>query len=413
MKLFRPRLHRRRAFAMLGRRRRAVVAAATLALGAMVVAIALSPATADASTHSWWWWHHHRHHHHHTPPPPPNPSPSPSPDPTDTMPPPAPQPPPPPPGPQPPPGGVVGLPWDPAKVPTKYFFAGFNFDNVHPTNEEAATQGVDDTGAFRTVCKPSHMLPDDPIVRPGLPGASHLHTFFGNSLTNANSTADSLRTTGNGTCRGGTINRTGYWVPTLIDTKTGTPIAPDLIHVYYKSGYIIRPPSRIQAMPPGLRMVAGDATASGKQEHTDWSCFDGGGGNDHSATIHQCDGPLSMNVEFPQCWDGKRLDSPDHKSHMAYAVEGENRCPDGFPVAIPVISFHVLYNTQGRDISGWRLSSDTYDKSKPGGFSAHGDWFYGWKPEIVNSWIPYCVQRIASCGSHLIGGGRAMNTDPF
>ena len=32
-------------------------------------------------------------------------------------------------------------------------------------------------------------LPDDPIVFPGLPGASHMHTFMGNTTTNASSTA--------------------------------------------------------------------------------------------------------------------------------------------------------------------------------------------------------------------------------
>jgi hypothetical protein len=267
------------------------------------------------------------------------------------------------------------------------------------------------------------MRSDDPIVRPGQPGASHLHTFFGNTGTNANSTAESLAATGNGSCRGGTINRTGYWVPTVIDTKTGTPIGPDLIHVYYKSGYIVRPVSKVQAMPPGLRMVAGDPMATGKQSGVgdmNWSCFDGGAGQNKQPFIHDCgDGPLSMNVEFPQCWNGKDLDSPDHRSHMAYAIEGKG-CPASHPVALPVISFHVLYNmvqkdANGRthkvDISGWRLSSDMYDAGKPGGFSVHGDWFYGWKPSIVDMWIPACVQRIATCGSHILGQGWVMEGD--
>ena len=28
---------------------------------------------------------------------------------------------------------------------------------------------------------------------------------------------------------------------------------------------------------------------------------------------------LELHVLFPDCWDGKRLDSPDHQSHMAYS----------------------------------------------------------------------------------------------
>jgi hypothetical protein len=28
---------------------------------------------------------------------------------------------------------------------------------------------------------------------------------------------------------------------------------------------------------------------------------------------------LQLDVIFPDCWDGRHLDSPDHKSHMAYS----------------------------------------------------------------------------------------------
>src|SRR5205085_7645155 len=83
-----------------------------------------------------------------------------------------------------------------------------------------------DIGAFRISCDFSHMANDDPIVFPNQPGRSHLHTFFGNTGTNAFSTADSIATTGNSTCRGGTANRSAYWVPSMIDTKTGAPVRP-------------------------------------------------------------------------------------------------------------------------------------------------------------------------------------------
>src|SRR5262245_35670801 len=48
-------------------------------------------------------------------------------------------------------------------------------------------------GAFRFICNVSHLLPDDPIVYPGRPGASHLHVFFGNTMANAYSTYETLR----------------------------------------------------------------------------------------------------------------------------------------------------------------------------------------------------------------------------
>ena len=83
----------------------------------------------------------------------------------------------------------------------------------------------DGTGAFRVVCDYTHMAFDDPIVYPGQPGASHLHTFFGNTRTSAASTSSSVANTGNSSCHGGIANRSSYWVPTLLDAQK-KPILP-------------------------------------------------------------------------------------------------------------------------------------------------------------------------------------------
>src|SRR6185295_4061675 len=91
----------------------------------------------------------------------------------------------------------------------------------------------DGVGAFRSVCEFSHMNYDDPIVYPGQHGKAHLHTYFGNTSVVANSTAASLRATGNSTCRGGIINRSAYWVPALLD-HLGRPVKPEYMDVYYK-----------------------------------------------------------------------------------------------------------------------------------------------------------------------------------
>jgi len=48
------------------------------------------------------------------------------------------------------------------------------------------------TGQFVLRCPYSHSLPDDPIVFPGQPGASHLHDFFGNKSVNAFSTFETM-----------------------------------------------------------------------------------------------------------------------------------------------------------------------------------------------------------------------------
>ena len=71
-------------------------------------------------------------------------------------------------------------------------------------------QGVN----FISSCGFSHRAPDDPILFPGRPGASHDHSFVGNRTTNASSTLGSLLA-GQTTCRNRPGDTAGYWMPTL------------------------------------------------------------------------------------------------------------------------------------------------------------------------------------------------------
>ena len=290
---------------------------------------------------------------------------------------------------------------------------GFAYERIQPTTEVAPPS---DIGAFRIPCSFSHMAFDDPIVYPGVPGAAHLHTFFGNTATSATSTAESIRTSGNSTCRGGTINRSAYWVPSMIDTKTGKPIVPDFAGIYYKQGYALNPPTLIQPLPVGLRMIAGDPTSNHPASpSTYFKCIGGpNNSNDqYGPSIPNCDAGAQVYqvIDFPQCWDGKNLDAPDHKSHMSYVVVTGSgfACPATHPVALPQISFNIVYTVQTPNAAtAWRLSSDAYDASLPAGYSSHGDWFNGWEKPISDAWVAGCIQTRRDCHAHLIGDGRMM-----
>ena len=69
---------------------------------------------------------------------------------------------------------------------------------------------------FNASCTYSHSRKDDPIVFPGLPGASHMHSFFGNRSTDANSTADTLLANAGTSCAPAP-DLSAYWVPTLYE----------------------------------------------------------------------------------------------------------------------------------------------------------------------------------------------------
>ena len=263
-----------------------------------------------------------------------------------------------------------------------------------------------DIGAFREPCSYSHMAFDDPIVFPGQPGASHLHTFLGNAQANASSTGDSLLASGNSTCSGGTLNRTAYWMPTLIDMRTGQPLVPASSLFYYKLGYLGVRSGTVQVFPKGLRMIAGNSasTAPITSPNVGVECSSGGG---HQPAIPSCavGDYLNVSIIFPQCWDGVNLDSPDHKSHMAYATG--NACPSTHPVPMPQIALNVHYKVSEANSGTFlKFSSDNY--AGPGGYSLHADWFNGWDPATNRAFVSNCVNGNMDCHDELLGDGRTL-----
>jgi hypothetical protein len=61
-----------------------------------------------------------------------------------------------------------------------------------------------------------------------------------------------------------------------------------------------------------------------------------------------CPGGIRATVIFPSCWDGKNVDSPDHRSHVAYsgtsALAGD-KCPSTHPVRIPQVMYEIMFDT--------------------------------------------------------------------
>ncbi len=274
----------------------------------------------------------------------------------------------------------------------------------------------DGTGDFRVVCRYTHMNYDDPIVYPGQPGLSHLHSYFGNTVADASSTHASLRAGGNSTCDGGIANRSAYWAPALLNASL-KPVPIDYGYIYYKSGYRSVAPSSINNIPDGLKMIAGSgvATAAQSGEIVSWSCESTPGISLQS--IPQSCGQNSYiiyTITFPQCWNGRDLDSVDHKSHMAYPTYGVG-CPATYPVAVPVISLHIRYRQTTVDTSGWKLASDSYtiSSSQPGGLSAHADFMEAWDPTIRDEFTLNCIKAARDCGVRDLGDGRILHMLPI
>jgi Domain of unknown function (DUF1996) len=293
---------------------------------------------------------------------------------------------------------------------------GFNTARVRPTSFQP--EAKDGSGAFRVRCGYSHMAFDDPIVFPGQPGRSHLHVFFGNTAIDANSTTNSIANGGGSTCSGGILNRSGYWVPAMVDSQTGRAVVPIDMIVYYKSGYTRMANSSLRPFPTGLRIVAGStASQSGPflpsytAMHHYYCELPNGTHVPREQHIPPCPvgGKIWSVLEFPNCWDGVNLDSTDHRSHMTYSSRHENVCPPSHPVPVPVLSFNIQYPVAaGQDSTMWRLSSDIYSSTLPGGYTMHGDVWVAWDEGIKTAWTDNCVRASLDCGAFILGDGREL-----
>ncbi|HEY7072764.1 MAG TPA: DUF1996 domain-containing protein [Acidimicrobiales bacterium] len=236
---------------------------------------------------------------------------------------------------------------------------------------------------FVTECGFSHAASDDPIVHPGHTGASHLHTFFGNTTTASGSTADSL-SEGATTCDQ-QLDRAAYWAPALMDH--GTMVTPTKAVAYYRPGVGVDP-ATVEPYPFGLMMLGGDPHAEEPQslDVMAWSC---GTGSVRAESPPDCpEGrPLRLAVSFPDCWDGERVDSPDHVAHMARSRDGA--CPDSHPVPVPQLLLAISYPVTG---GGHELSM-----SSGSVLTAHADFFNAWDPDKLRTEVETCLDRGVIC----------------
>ena len=220
---------------------------------------------------------------------------------------------------------------------------------------------------FNVACGFSHRNNDDPILFPGDPGRSHNHTFIGNRNVDAATTPESLRE-GESSC--GELDSSTYWVPTLFE---GVDAVPPLAAVVY---YTRHTNGSVATIPPGLKMVAGNQNAKRPQPKgiVSWSC--GGGASKKFAVVIACsqDSVLVFNLRFPNCWNGKTTDSPDHKRHMAYSTRGA--CPESHPVRIPTITVLFIYSPTTK-----------FARPASGKFGSHGDFMNGWDQVLLGKLV--------------------------
>jgi hypothetical protein len=245
---------------------------------------------------------------------------------------------------------------------------------------------------FRANCVSSHRRGDDPIVKPGQPGGSHVHEFFGNRTTNANSTLQSL-SLGTSSCDPA-VDLSAYWVPTLY--KNGVAVPPESVIVYYQG---ITDPRNAKPYPRGLKVVVGNAGATSPDQNPSarWSCR---GHPQSSRDFLDCPpgSKLETYLDFPTCWDGRSLDSADHRSHLAFSPGIGHPCPSTHPVPVPRVEFLITYPVNGTGLTLGGTRNGVNVTTAPG-YTFHGDFFNAWPAAELQRRVTNCINAGYICGT--------------
>jgi hypothetical protein len=196
-----------------------------------------------------------------------------------------------------------------------------------------------------------------------------------------------------GTTCGFSSDTAGYWVPSLLDDRDEY-IEPERMIIYYRN----RPISygSTTAFPADFRIIAGGAAS---YPHAYWTCdgqSDGALETRASAPPDCGDERVKLQVFFPSCWDGVRLDSPNHRDHVAYAFDeddgtstdiGDDMCPASHPVKIPQIHLRVIY--PARNGAAYHLS----DHAAIG----HADFWNTWNQAALERSVADCLRAGINC----------------
>lgn len=288
-----------------------------------------------------------------------------------------------------------------------------------------------DVGAFRFICMPGQLRFDDPILFPGQHGQSHLHQFFGNTSADADSTYESLRRRGDSTCMN-PLNRSAYWMPAMLNGR-GKVVRPDYVSIYYKRRWASDPMcSKVGkacvALPRGLRFVFGFDMVNPKAPVTGAGYFDcqgprakNGHYKDIQSVARYCPAGSQIGavINAPNCWDGERLDSPDHRAHVAYVTyggDGYEHCPRTHPYVIPGFTMGAWFTVDDTLGDGsrptWHLSSDEMagedGKMRTPGSTFHADWFGAWDDETMRVWTAHCIDQRLNCSGGDLGNGTQL-----
>ncbi|MCX5245490.1 DUF1996 domain-containing protein [Streptomyces sp. NBC_00201] len=279
--------------------------------------------------------------------------------------------------------------------------------------------GQASTGTFTTSCgvnaNKNHNT-DNVIVAPGVTnGAHHLHDYVGNQKVDAFATNDSLIADQTSCQNQGDLSAY-YWPVVRIQDgsqdfdqnadgggKEGN-VGKILTPVQAQIKYVGNPQSKVTAMPQFLRIITGDAktTTNGlANANAHWSCT--GFENKVQLTEQYPICPQGSNVvrtfAFQSCWDGKNIDSANHRTHVAFADPASGACGNGFK-AIPQLTMRLVYKINPPALQNGQVKNayavDGFPEQLHKSATDHDDFIAVFKNNLANT-IANCVNNGKQC----------------
>ncbi|GAA2562481.1 MULTISPECIES: DUF1996 domain-containing protein [Streptomyces] len=274
--------------------------------------------------------------------------------------------------------------------------------------------GVNENGLFNS---------DNVIAAPGVSnGAHHFHDYVGNQATDAFSSDEELAKADTSCEDQG--DRSSYYWPVLrlqngtqeqdanspgggIEGNVGEIVTPKEVTLTF----VGNPRGKVTAMPRLLRIITGDAKSfvnGPANANASWSCT---GFEDRQLKDKYPLCPQGSDVvrtfRFQSCWDGRNIDSANHRTHVAF-TDAAGNCPSGFR-PVPQLVQRIVYDVDapsledgGRTTPLFAVDSFPEQLHKP--VTDHGDFINVFDEDLMREMVD-CINSGRTCGSGADGPG--------
>ncbi|MFS8197937.1 DUF1996 domain-containing protein [Streptomyces sp. CWNU-52B] len=302
--------------------------------------------------------------------------------------------------------------------------------SVQPNVSKPSAQGGASKGTFTTSCGVNAeglFNSDNVIAAPGVSnGAHHFHDYVGNQSNDAFVSDEDLAAAETSCANEG--DKSSYYWPVVrlqngtdekdaaspgggIEGNAGEIVTPEQVTLTF----VGNPRGEVTAMPKLLRIITGDAKSfvnGPANANASWSCT---GFEDRQLKDKYPLCPQGSDVvrtfKFQSCWDGRNIDSANHRTHMAF-VDADGACPAEFR-AIPQLVQRIVYDIDAPSVADGGKTKplfavDSFPEQLHKPVTDHGDFINVFDEALMGEMVD-CINEGRKCDSTDDGAGDGDN----